>query len=161
LLACTSGGNAIAAGERCAGPGENVLRSCDDGELSTDSCASAGLCAAATGAQCPVCLNDERSCSGLGQPLVCVAGQRVAAAPCEPGFSCEDAGVCRCVAEELSCVGEQLLECAPTRSELTPAAPRCAGPASQVVCTEGQLSQLDCGPGEVCTEGLDCAVAED
>jgi hypothetical protein len=161
LLACTSGGNAIAAGERCAGPAGAVLRSCEDGELSTISCASAGLCAAATGADCPECLNDERSCSALGQPLVCVGGQRVAEAPCEPGFACEDAGACRCVAEELSCVGEQLFECAPTRTALQPAAPRCAGPGLQVVCTEGQPSEIECGAGEVCTAGTGCVAAED
>jgi hypothetical protein len=62
LLVCNAFGNAIVAGERCSGPGNNVLRTCSAGELTTNTCASAALCDAAAGADCPACLDGQNTC---------------------------------------------------------------------------------------------------
>jgi hypothetical protein len=65
------------------GPGGNVLRTCDGEQLTTNTCGSADLCGAATGADCPQCLAGESTCSPQsGQPLDCIEGQLVARGPC-------------------------------------------------------------------------------
>lgn len=96
VLICNSAGNAIVAGARCGGPGGNVLRTCDDGQLSADTCASAALCSSATGADCPACNDAELRCEA-DDLLVCAADR----SGFEPAPACAGSTLRRCVAGEL------------------------------------------------------------
>ena len=96
VLICNSAGNAIVAGARCGGAGGNVLRTCVDDELITDTCASAALCSAATGTDCPACSNGELRCDA-DNLLVCAADR----SGFEPAAACLGTTLRRCVAGEL------------------------------------------------------------
>jgi hypothetical protein len=149
LFVCNGAGNAIVAGARCSGPSGNVLRTCDGDLLTTNTCGSADLCAAATGADCPQCLAGESTCSPQsGQPLDCIDGLFVARGPCAPGLTCQGAGECRCEPDELSCDGADLLACNAdgTALELEPA---CAG-ATLRTCSDGVFTERVCASGAAC-----------
>jgi hypothetical protein len=156
LLVCNATGTALVAGSRCSGNGGNVLRTCSDGDLTTNTCSSAALCTAATGASCPACTEGERSCAA-GQPQVCDGGQRVPAGACDAGFACEGAGLCRCTAGAVRCQGAQLSECAADRQSFEPAA-ACAG-ATLRGCTGNTRNDQECGSAELCqaSSGNTCA----
>ena len=143
LLVCNGAGNAIVPGERCSGRNGNVLRTCDDGQVTTNTCDSAELCDAAGGADCPECLAGESSCSPQsGQPLDCVDGQLVARGPCAPGLTCEGDGECRCEPGTLRCEGAVVLGCNAAGTAFEAAA-ACAG-ATLRVCSAGTLTQRAC-----------------
>lgn len=157
LLACNATGDATTAGVRCSGPGGNVLRSCDDGALTANTCASGALCEAAAGATCPACLDGESSCSAAsGQPLDCLDGALVARGPCGAGLSCEGAGLCLCAAGELRCDGDELTSCNVGRTAFEPAA-ACGGPlgATLRTCDDGLRTDTECLDADA------CAAAED
>lgn len=147
LLTCNPTGTALVAAARCGGAGSSVLRTCDDGELSTSNCGTAALCTASTGDSCNACIDGERSCAA-GQPQVCTAGQRVPATACEPGLSCEGAGVCRCSAGELRCSAGALQQCAADRGSFEPAA-TCDG-ATLRSCNGDSLVTDSCGSADLC-----------
>lgn len=154
LLVCNSSGTAIVPGERCSGGGDNVLRTCNNGVLTTNTCGSSALCDAATGAACPVCLDGERTCSTQsGQPLDCVDGQRVPQTPCGDGLVCEGAGLCRCAAQSLVCDGNALLVCNAGRTGFDPA-DVCDG-ATLRVCTNGAFNQIICADEDACQASVD------
>jgi hypothetical protein len=149
LVVCNSTGSGLAAGSRCSGTGGNVLRTCSGGDLTTNTCASAALCSAATGAECPGCVEGERTCSSTtGQPLVCSGGQRVPATACDSGFACEGAGTCRCATGALRCSGSQLQVCGATRQTFDAAA-ACSGSTLRF-CSGGVVGSSDCGSPELC-----------
>jgi hypothetical protein len=157
LLVCNGSGSAIVAGDRCSGPGNGVLRACDDGVLTTDTCGSAALCNAATGVECPECLAGESSCSASsGEPLDCVAGELVARGPCAAGFACEAAGLCRCTPGALRCDEDQLTSCNPSRSAFEPA-PACGGPldATLRTCEGGVQTDSQCVDADACLAAVD------
>ncbi len=156
LLTCNATGTALVAAPRCGGSGGTVLRSCEDGELSTATCASAALCSASTGSSCGDCVEGERSCAG-GQPQVCSNGQRVPAPPCADGLVCEGAGLCRCTAEEVRCRAGELLECAADGLSFEPAA-ACAS-ATLRSCNGNNLVSATCGSAQLClaSVGDECA----
>jgi len=160
LLVCNATGTALVAGSRCSGTAGNVLRTCSDGELTTNTCASGALCTAATGASCPVCTEGERSCAA-GQPQVCEGGQRVPAGACDAGFTCEGAGLCRCGAGAVRCQANQLSQCAADRQSFEPAA-ACAG-ATLRSCTGNTRNDQECGSAELClaSSGNSCAACLD
>jgi hypothetical protein len=152
LLVCNQAGNAIVAGARCSGPGGNVLRTCVDGDVVTNTCASGTLCSAASGAECPACTSGQASCSQAGQPLDCLAGQLVARGPCGDGLACEGSGLCRCAAGALRCANDELLVCNTARTGFTPA-PACDG-ASLRTCAGGELSQTECDDADACAAAV-------
>jgi hypothetical protein len=154
---CNGTGSGLVAGSRCSGTGGNVLRTCSDGELTTNTCASGALCTAATGASCPACTEGEGSCLS-GQPQVCVGGQRVPAAACAAGLVCEGAGLCRCTAGEVRCTTGQLLQCAANRQSFEPAV-ACDG-ATLRGCTGNTRSDQDCGSAGLC-QASGCAACLD
>jgi len=155
LLVCNATGTGFVAGSRCSGAGGNVLRTCSDGVLTTNTCTSAALCTGATGASCPRCTEGERSCSA-GQPQVCEGGERVPAAACDAGFACEGAGLCRCSATDVHCTGNQLLQCAADRQSFEPAA-ACAD-ATLRSCTGNTRTDEECGSPALCaaSSGKSC-----
>ncbi len=148
LLICNFAGNAIVAGTRCSGAGGNVLRTCVDGDVITNTCGSGSLCSAATGTDCPACLAGASTCSQAGQPLDCQAGELVARGPCDPGLTCEGSGLCRCEAASLRCEGDELLGCNTGRTAFAPA-PACAGSVLRS-CLAGVLSETECEDEAAC-----------
>lgn len=160
LRVCNPAGNGLVAGARCSGTSGNVLRTCAAGELTTNTCTSAALCANAAGASCSVCVEGERSCAA-GQPQVCVNGARVVAPACAEGLSCEGAGLCRCTAGEVGCSGVALVQCAVDGQSLE-AAPACAG-ATLRSCSGGTRADQDCGAADLClaSRGGVCAQCRD
>lgn len=156
LVTCNPTGTALVAAARCGGAGGSVLRSCEDGELSTSNCGSAALCNASTGDSCSTCIDGERSCSA-GRPQQCVAGQQVPEPPCAEGLVCSGAGVCGCTAGELSCRAGTLLQCAADGAGLEPAA-ACAG-ATLRACNGDTLVTDTCGSAALClaSGGTTCA----
>lgn len=153
LLVCNPAGSAIVAGARCSGAGGNVLRTCVDGEVITNTCASGALCSAATGAGCPVCSDGEASCSQGGVPLDCLDGQRVARPSCGEGLSCEGAGLCRCAAGALRCDSGALLVCNEARTGFEPA-PSCEG-ATLRTCAGEEVDQSECEDAAACAAAVD------
>ncbi len=163
LLVCDGSGDGITAGARCSGPGGNVLRTCDDGALTTNVCGSGALCDAAAGAECPACIAGESSCSAAsGQPLDCVDGELVARGACGPGLACEGAGLCRCAVGALRCEGDELTSCDAARAAFEPAA-ACGGPlgATLRTCDDGVRTDSECADAEACaaSAGGQCGVA--
>jgi hypothetical protein len=156
LLACNATGTALVAAPRCGGAGGNVLRTCDDGELFTSSCASAALCSASTGSSCGVCVDGERSCAA-GQPQVCSNGQQVPEPVCEGGFVCQGAGVCACAAGEVRCRAGDLQQCSVDGGSFEPAA-ACDGAVLRS-CNGNNLVSDTCGSADLCvaSAGDTCA----
>ncbi|HVZ33417.1 MAG TPA: hypothetical protein VG963_13385 [Polyangiaceae bacterium] len=161
LTVCNPAGTGLVAGARCSGTGSNVLRTCSGGVLTTNTCTSSALCAAATDATCPGCTEGERTCVS-GQPFVCTGGTRVPATPCDSGFSCEGAGLCRCAAGDLRCSGSQLLSCSADRQSFLPAASACSG-STLLTCSASALGSQDCGSADLCvaSRGGVCATCLD
>jgi hypothetical protein len=148
LQVCNPAGNNLVPGARCSGTNSNVLRTCVGGELTTNTCASAALCDAATGASCPACVEGERSCVS-GQPQVCTNGQRVPATPCGPGFLCEGAGLCRCGAGDVRCNAGALVECAANRQTFNPT-PSCVGATLRSCSGNDRNDDQTCGSNALC-----------
>lgn len=161
LQVCNDTGTALVAGARCGGPGGTVLRTCAAGELTTNTCPSAALCAAATGATCAAaCTEGERTCAA-GQPQVCTNGQRVAAPACGAGFACEGAGQCLCAVGDVRCAAGALVQCSADRTSFEPA-PTCDG-ATLRSCA-GATRQPDqlCASAAICAaSGAVCAACLD
>jgi hypothetical protein len=154
LLVCNASGDAIVPGERCSGPGGNVLRTCAQGVVTTNTCSSAALCDAAPGADCVACLEGQSTCSQQsGQPLDCVDGELSARGPCPDGLRCEGAGECRCAAGELRCDADALLACDAERTGFE-AAGACAG-ATLRVCSDGDVVQTECEDETACANAVD------
>jgi len=153
LLVCNGVGNAIVAGERCSGPNDNVLRTCSDGQVITNTCGSGALCSAAVGADCPECLAGDSTCSPQsGQPLDCIDGQLVARGPCAAGLACEGDGECRCAAGALRCDGDVVLGCDSARTAFVPVA-ACAG-ATLRSCRDGVASATACASAAACAAAV-------
>jgi hypothetical protein len=149
LLVCDATGGAIVPGARCSGAGGNVLRTCSLGQVTTNTCGSAALCLAASGADCPACLEGESTCSEQSdQPLACIGGELIAQGPCLPGLSCEGPGECRCAAGGLRCDGDALLACDLARTGFEPAL-ACDG-ATLRVCTDGEVVETECQDEAAC-----------
>lgn len=149
LFVCNGAGNAIVEGSRCSGPSGNVLRTCDGDQLITNTCGSADLCDAATGADCPQCLAGDSTCSPQsGQPLDCIEGELVARGPCPAGLACQGAGECRCAPAELRCEGAELLACNADGTAFE-AAPSCVG-ATLRTCSDGVFAERVCASGAAC-----------
>jgi hypothetical protein len=148
LQVCNPTGDGLVAGARCSGASGNVLRTCAAGELTTNTCSTAALCAAATGASCAGCIEGERTCAA-GQPQVCTNGQRVPAAACAAGFACEGAGLCRCAAGDVRCTAGALVQCSLDRTTLDPAA-TCAGSTLRACSGNTRAPDQDCGAPELC-----------
>jgi len=161
LQVCNPTGDGLVAGARCSGTGANVLRTCAAGELTTNTCTTGALCAAATGATCAACIEGERTCAA-GQPQVCTNGQRVPAAACAAGFTCEGAGLCRCTAGDLGCAAGALVQCAVDRTTLE-AAPSCVGATLRACSGDTRLPDQICGAADLCAaaSGGVCAVCRD
>ena len=155
LLVCDEAGDAIVDGTQCSGPGGNVLRTCSvDGQVVTNTCASAELCQAATGSECPTCSGTESTCSAqTGQPLDCVDGQLVSRGPCAAGFTCEGAGVCLCQEGDLRCDGEVLTTCNLDRTAFDLASV-CDG-ATLRICIDGTPVVVDCEDETSCENADD------
>jgi hypothetical protein len=137
-----------------------VLRTCAAGELTTNTCPSAALCAGATGTTCAACTEGERSCAA-GQPQVCTNGQRVPAAACDAGFACEGAGLCRCAAGDVRCAGSALLQCSADRASFEPA-PTCDGATLRSCSGATRLPDQNCGSAALCAvSGGACAACLD
>lgn len=156
LMVCNSSGNALVGGSRCSGPANEVLRTCAAGQLQTDTCGTAALCAAATGDDCPACLAGQSTCSlASGRPLDCVGGQFEAREPCAPGLECEGAGLCRCPAGQLRCDGDQLSECDEAGAAFQ-AAPACGGAEGSTLrrCVGGTLEQRPCADAAACAASV-------
>jgi hypothetical protein len=136
-----------------------VLRSCDDGELTTDTCGSASLCAAATGSECPECLDGQRDCFGNPPaPRLCIGGELQALPACAAGLSCVAAGQCRCAPGALRCQGSVLLAC-DEEGETFESVEPCSG-ATLRLCVAGQPSSQVCGSATLCEASGSSGCAE-
>jgi hypothetical protein len=94
------------------------------------------------------------SCSAqTGQPLDCIEGELVARGPCDDGFTCEGAGVCRCQEGDLRCQGEVLTTCNLDRSAFDLASV-CDG-ATLRICVDGEPVVNDCEDETACENAED------